>query len=512
MNSLGYLYRKAMWRIDGLSDSLTSYRLVFYFLVILVTWSVFLAAFGRLPFLWYEILLSAAVLCVAARVANIFLARRYKVAPSTESDLITALILALILSPPATWYGWLVLPIVATVAMASKYFLLMGHKHIFNPAAAGAVFAGIIFGYWPSWWVGVPQILPLVMIGGLLIARKMKRLDMVALFIGLYLLLTFLQLILDIPPTEAFFTLIYVFSTSALVFFATIMLTEPLTSPTNRRMYLGYAALVAAAYSITGLGIRPEMALLLGNVAAATLAPNPRRQLKFRGSHEEAPGIMSFSFEGKQGLSFEPGQYMEWTLPQTHTDGRGNRRYMSLSSSPTESTLMFTSRMPEPKSSFKRGLLELKPEQIITAGQLSGDFVLPISEKRKLAFLAGGIGITPFRSMAVYINDFKQERDIQLLYFAEQRADFIFKSELKAAASNGLNTHYVITGKHVPENWSGLQGQLSGKLLSDNLPDYHERLFYVSGPHAFVTKAEEILLALGVRSKNIKVDYFPGYS
>jgi ferredoxin-NADP reductase len=128
------------------------------------------------------------------------------------------------------------------------------------------------------------------------------------------------------------------------------MLTEPFTSPRHKTNYLPYAAIVGFLYAYTKLGISPEEALLLGNIFTYVIEPNRRLPLAFAHKIQEAEGIESFVFSGKAGFKYSAGQYMEWTLSQHGSDFRGNRRYLTISSSPTEQDLMFTLKMPEKPS------------------------------------------------------------------------------------------------------------------------------------------------------------------
>ena len=190
---------------------------------------------------------------------------------------------------------------------------------------------------------------------------------------------------------------------------------------------------------------------------------------------------------------------MEWTVAHNQTDSRGNRRYFTISSAPTENGVMFTVKQPPAKSSaFKQKLDQLKPGDIVLASDLSGNFSLPKDASKKLAFMAGGVGITPFRSMAKYLIDSGQQRDIALLYSASTPGEFSFQNLFKAAAQTGLKTVYVTS-------------QLNEQKIGGLLPDYAERTFYISGPYGYVHGMEVALLKLGVSSSKIITDYFPGY-
>jgi ferredoxin-NADP reductase/Na+-translocating ferredoxin:NAD+ oxidoreductase RnfD subunit len=498
MNKLSLIINRVLAPVDNLLDRLTSYKLVLYFLYVTLGWSIVASLADKVSFKWYFILLSAALLIAVCRLANTLVSRYLNVPVNKESDLITALILTLILSPGHSWTDFLVIAIAAVVAMASKYILVINRWHIFNPAAIGALLSGVIFQHYASWWVGTSFITPVVFIGGLLILRKMKRFIMVITFEIIALLIIASNTYLNQSASHIGHNLWTTLVATPLLFFAYIMLTEPFTSPRHKTNYLPYAAIVGFLYAYTKLGISPEEALLLGNVFTYAIEPNRRLPLAFAHKIQEATGIESFVFSGKAGFKYSAGQYMEWTLSQHGSDFRGNRRYLTISSSPTEQDLMFTLRMPEKPSAFKNGVENFKKGDQILADGLSGEFTLPKSEKQKLAFLAGGVGITPFRSMVKYALDFKQQRDIHLIYSANSKNEFAFEGLFEEAKEYGLKTSYITK----PLDKEGLQ-----KII----PDLGERIFYLSGPYGFVHAMEKNLTDLGVKASNIKTDYFPGY-
>jgi ferredoxin-NADP reductase len=145
------------------------------------------------------------------------------------------------------------------------------------------------------------------------------------------------------------------------------------------------------------------------------------------------------------------------------------------------------------------------------ADQLSGSFTLAGRDKQPVAFIAGGIGVTPFRSMVKSMLDSKESRPASLLYFASTPEEFAFKDDFKAAAYLGLETHYCLTSNDPPASWKDLKGSADGKMISSAIPDYKDRVFYVSGPQGFVHAVEKSLTQLGLPSKQIVTDFFPGY-
>jgi ferredoxin-NADP reductase len=169
---------------------------------------------------------------------------------------------------------------------------------------------------------------------------------------------------------------------------------------------------------------------------------------------------------------------------------------LTIASSPTEPGLMFSVKHPQPASAFKQKLDEFKPGDTILASRLAGEFTLPKDVNRKIAFLAGGIGVTPFRSMVKYVADKNENRDLALVYSANSSDELSFR---KLFDDTDVKTHYVTDG-HVDKT-----------KIKSLLPDYKERTFYVSGPYGFVNAVHSALLELGVSSKQIVTDYFPGY-
>src|SRR5260370_1410080 len=115
---------------------------------------------------------------------------------------------------------------------------------------------------------------------------------------------------------------------------------------------------------------------------------------------------------------------MEFTLAHPHSDSRGNRRYFTLASSPTENLVHLGIRFYDQGSSFKQAMFQMNGKTQFVAAQIAGDFTLPTDPSQKLVFIAGGIGITPFRSMLKYLLDTHQRRDI-VMFYANRRVDEI---------------------------------------------------------------------------------------
>src|SRR6185437_1524381 len=171
--------------IDRLIDRTTMYRVVLYYLSALLG-CAFLLGMARATAVDPTALVFSAVLILAASLgANWVFARVFNAVPNRESAFITALILALILDPvTATNLAGVGLLLFASVwAMASKFILSARRRHIFNPAALGVALPGLLLDQPASWWIsGVIWLLPIVLAGGLLLVRKLRRFDLVLAF------------------------------------------------------------------------------------------------------------------------------------------------------------------------------------------------------------------------------------------------------------------------------------------------------------------------------------------
>jgi len=490
------------------------YRLVLYVLLGLIGSAAILAYVKLLPFTPLALLVSTGVLIVICWAMNTFLAFVFDVPSNVESATITGLILALIIDPaqsPVTFelLGW-----AAILAMSSKYILAIHKKHIFNPAAIAVIIPSFVLGESASWWIGTASMVPFVVLGGLLVVRKIRQEDMVWFFCVAALLSGCLITLVQgrAIPTE----LSQLFVQSPLFFFAFIMLTEPLTAPPTKRLQRLYAVLVGLLFipqiHIGPIYSTPELVLVVGNVFSYLVSPKQKVALKLKRKRKLAPNIVDFAFASPQKLAFRPGQYMEFTLGHPHADSRGNRRYFTLASSPTEHEVHLGVRFYDKSSSFKKALYSMNGRTNIVAAQIAGDFTLPSNPKQKLVFIAGGIGITPFRSMLKYLLDTQQRRDI-ILFYANKTADEIVYTDVlnTAQAKLGIKTFYTLTDTAtIPRNWPGFVGRINETMLLRAVPDYDERTYYISGPPEMVKAYEHVLKNMEVKNDQIIKDYFPG--
>lgn len=502
--------------IDTILNNITMYRLLLYYLLCLLVIAAILSFTGAFPFSIVELVLSSLFIVAVSWIANNAFAYAFDAITNVESVYITALILALIVSPAQSFHDLVFLGWVAVLSVASKFIFAIKKKHIFNPAAIALVLVAIGLNQSASWWIATAPMFPFVLLGGILIVRKIRKVDMLLSFLVTACLTIFSLSI--VKGTDIFSIFERTFIDSPILFLSFVMLTEPLTTPPTKKLQIIYGAIVGFLFSpqikLAGFYTTPEIALVIGNVFSYIVSPKEKLILTLKEKVKIATDVYDFVFSPNQKLSFAPGQYMEWTLSHNNPDSRGNRRYFTLASSPTESDLRIGVKFYEHSSSFKRALLTMDSNTKIVAGQLAGDFTLPKDINQKLAFIAGGIGITPFRSMVQNMIDTNQKRDFVLLYSNKNVHEVVY-SEVFLRAWQLFKSKIVYTltdATSVPQNWRGLTGRIDEKMIKSEIPDWQDRMFYISGTNGMVTSYEELLHSIGVKQSNIIKDFFPGFA
>jgi len=215
---------------------------------------------------------------------------------------------------------------------------------------------------------------------------------------------------------------------------------------------------------------------------------------------QEANDTFSFVFAPEEPLQWKAGQLLRYVLNHPNPDERGAERFFSIASAPHEGHIMLTTRFAPKSSSFKKALKNLRPGDGIEAHDLEGDFVVDNAEKT-FVFIAGGIGITPFRAILLDLDYNKKPLNVQLLY-ANRDNDFPYRKELEALRTRHpeFRVDYVVSPNRIDE-----------KSIPQLVPDIEEPMLYVSGPEPMVESMDEILKKIGVPEERIKNDFFPGY-
>jgi ferredoxin-NADP reductase len=235
--------------------------------------------------------------------------------------------------------------------------------------------------------------------------------------------------------------------------------------------------------------------------------------VKLRRRTEVAERTTAFAFEKPANFVFKAGQFLEFTLTSPpETDSEGDSRAFSIASAPHEEMLMVATRMRD--TAFKRVLGSMPLESQVKVEGPFGDLVLHNNQARAAVFLAGGIGITPFRSMVVRAAKEQSPRHLFLFYSNRRPEDAAFLEELKGVELGNPNFKFVGTMTEMAKSrrsWDGETGLLDFKMLSRYLKGAASPIYYIAGPPAMVTALREMLNHAGVDDDDIRMEEFAGY-
>ncbi|MEX0673700.1 MAG: FAD-dependent oxidoreductase [Gaiellaceae bacterium] len=235
-------------------------------------------------------------------------------------------------------------------------------------------------------------------------------------------------------------------------------------------------------------------------------------QARIKDKQEVAKGTLLVTFDllGEE-VDFRPGQYFFVTLPDTgHQDERGLRRHISVVTSPNEKGVLgFATRMRD--SAFKRTLGELPVGAEVDVEQPKGSFVLPEDTSRPLVFVAGGIGITVFRSMLRYISEDRLPYRVTLIYSNRDRESTAFLDELRELEQALPDFRLILTMTDDP-GWEGEQRKIDAAFVRDHLEgDLNQYTFLVAGPPAMAEGVQGALEEAGVSEENVIAEGYSGY-
>ncbi|MEK7111773.1 MAG: FAD-dependent oxidoreductase [Patescibacteria group bacterium] len=238
-------------------------------------------------------------------------------------------------------------------------------------------------------------------------------------------------------------------------------------------------------------------------------------KLKLVEKKDEAKGTKSFYWESEKPVKYIAGQYYYFTLSTLkYPDPRGATRHFTLSSSPTDGNLIRNTTRIRPESGFKKTLDELEIGTLIDGEGPNGTFILDEAEPGPHVFLAGGIGITPFRSMIKYAADKNLNTQIHLIYSNSIPEEITFRAELENLAKSWPNLKLDMTitkPEESKEQWKGLTGRIDEDLIQKLVPDLGNNIFWVCGPPVMVEAMEQTLGKLNLSAGKVRSEKFTGY-
>ena len=235
--------------------------------------------------------------------------------------------------------------------------------------------------------------------------------------------------------------------------------------------------------------------------------------IRLQRREEIAERTMAFHFSKPPGFTFTAGQSVDLTLiDPSVTDAEGNTRTFSIASAPHEDELMVATRMRG--SAFKRELASIPLGSPVQVEGPMGSFTLHRNAAKPAVILTGGIGITPFRSMARQAAAEKLPHALYLFYSNNRPEDSAFLQELQALAAASSTFHFVPTMTRMAESsrpWDGVRGVIDRDMLLTQLSDLHGPIYYIAGPPGMVTGMHQMLATAGVDEDDIRTEEFAGY-
>jgi len=228
---------------------------------------------------------------------------------------------------------------------------------------------------------------------------------------------------------------------------------------------------------------------------------------------EIAERTIAFRFEKPANWTFKAGQCLDMTLlDPSETDAEGNTRTFSIASAPHEDNLTIATRMRD--TAFKRVLTTMRPGAAVKIEGPSGSLTLHNNATRTAVFLAGGIGITPFRSIAFRAAKEKLFHRIFLFYSNRRPEDAPFLDELQALERENPNYKLIAAMTEMAKSrrsWHGEAGPIDKEMLGRYLQDAVAPIYYVAGPPDMVKGIHATINAAGVDDDDIRAEEFAGY-
>lgn len=235
--------------------------------------------------------------------------------------------------------------------------------------------------------------------------------------------------------------------------------------------------------------------------------------IKLRSREEIAEHTMAFRFEKPVHWTFKAGQSLDMTLLNPpETDAEGNKRAFSIASAPHEDSVMIATRMRD--TAFKRTLKSMPIGTGVKIEGPFGDLTLHNNASKAAVLLAGGIGITPFRSMVVRAAKEKLPHHIFLFFSNHRPEDAPFLSELRGLESKNPNFKLIACMTQMEKShqrWDGEREKINRGILEKHLSGFPTALYYVTGPPGFVAGMRAMLAGAGIDEDDIRAEEFSGY-
>ena len=224
---------------------------------------------------------------------------------------------------------------------------------------------------------------------------------------------------------------------------------------------------------------------------------------------QRTPTIESFRFLPEETLNFTPGQFLQLIFEESDLENKELNKYLSFSSSPTKGYIEVTKRLSE--SHFSQRLKSLNVDEQVLLKAPLGNCVFA-EDYQKIAFLIGGIGITPVISIIEYIVDKDLPTDVALVYSNRSEEEIAFRQKLDHWRNQNKNIQVIYTLTDCqPKDDSCISGRINKDMLMENISDLDKRIFFLFGPPKMVEAMKELCVDMGCKEADLKTESFIGY-
>jgi ferredoxin-NADP reductase len=246
---------------------------------------------------------------------------------------------------------------------------------------------------------------------------------------------------------------------------------------------------------------------------STAVAKWPIFRAKLKSRNLVAERTMAFHFDKPASFVFTAGQFIDMDLlSPSETDAEGNARGFSVSSAPYEDTIMVTTRLRD--TAFKRVLKTMPLQTEVKIEGPFGDLRLHNDPKRAAVFLAGGIGVTPFRSILLDAANRKLPHRILLFFSNHRPEDAPFLNDLQSLEKTNANYRFIGTMTNMDKSklpWQGERGVINKEMLDRHLKDAASPIYYIAGPPGMVKGLHSMLQGAGIDDDEIRTEEFTGY-
>jgi len=227
-----------------------------------------------------------------------------------------------------------------------------------------------------------------------------------------------------------------------------------------------------------------------------------------------ADGTLAVHLAKPAGFTFRAGQAVDVTLLEpAENDAAGSTRALSIASAPADEQLTVATRVRQ-ESAFKRSLSALRRQAKVRIEGPTGSLTLHKNPAKPAVFVAGGIGITPFLSIAQDAASTAPQHKLHLFYVNRRPEDAAFLAPLRELTHTNPNFHLIATMTQLKlshQPWHGETGKVTTSLIGKYVGRLHGPIYYIAGPPAMVAATREALIASGIDEDDIRTEEFSGY-